>query len=299
MRAAPSRRNSGGGGAPSPPSKKGPAAAASKADKKPARERLVPDDDGDSPRLIDFGEGEVLSAAPLLPPPAVTDADEERFCIGGPDISGCGEPKSSSTAMSAKLTFAQVVSRVEAAINQAALLLSDRLLVLQRRCKGIQLDQPQMRELFDIADGIAAAAYHSQKWAYLLQFHLPPGVEAQPRKPTKPTPCPAREEAFACFHITLPRLMVSSSLAQQALNAILKAQGDNAEAFVNNLKIPTSDLRALAPHLERLVMRAGRLSSAVRPALSLTRFIPEYFGPVIGKSLAVRLLPYIIDAADG
>lgn len=250
----------------------------------------------ESPRLYSFDAGETVLTAPLLPPPQAPLAEgekEERFCVGGPDISSCGQPRK-STSVNTAMSFADVVARMEAAMGQASLLLNDRLRTLQSRCQGVTLPPAQATEICEIADGVAAAAYHAQKWAFALRSQVPK-LDIQDTKPTRPYPCESPEEAFAALHITLPRLMVNSTLAQNALGMIVKAHGEAAEAKVVACGVSLQDLRALAPHLERLVLRLGRLSTAVRAAPTLREFVPEYFRPILGRKLAYSLLGYLVE----
>lgn len=211
----------------------------------------------------------------------------DRFCVGGPDIGGSA--RRSNGADARPLTFAELASRLEASMCQASLLLNDRLSSLQNRLRaGSCLTAPQEHELCAIADGIMAASYHVQKWAHALQ-----GKDGQHRKPTRPGPSETAAEAVALVHLALPRLSFSVSEVDRGLGAAIKAHGDDAEAKVRRLGVPSEDIRAIAPHMELYVMRLGRLSSDVKPPPLLRQFIPEYFKPVLGKRLAMRLLPYL------
>eukprot|EP00415_Alexandrium_ostenfeldii_P000951 UN0951 len=87
--------------------------------------------------------------------------------------------------------------------------------------------------------------------------------------------------------------MVSGSEAQKALQAAVKAHGDRAQDRVRLQGVPIEDLQAIVPHLERLLMRLGRLSSSMRLPPNPRKFIPEYFAPAIGWKPARMLLLYL------
>lgn len=254
------------------------------------KNRLGSSGDEQSPRLLHADAGEVLLAAPLLPPmPLATDGAEERFCTEGPDVGGVGQSRRLNSSAASALTFPEIVTRLEAALGQASLLLNDRLQALQIKCTaGATFSRTQQVEFCEIADGIVAAVYHVQKWAHVLD---PSG---QVHKPAKPGNCEEVDEAFAVVRYALPRLMVSGSQAYKGLTAAVQGNGDGAEARVQALGVPMEDLRAVAPHLERIVMRLGRLSSSLRPARPLREFIVEYFAPTLGRKLAARLLPFLL-----
>merc|ERR1712039_1134833 len=104
--------------------------------------------------------------------------------------------------------------------------------------------------------------------------------------------CENREEAFAAVHFALPKLMVNTTEAHRTLEAVVKTHGAGAEAHVKSLGVPIDDIRAVAPHLERLLLRLGRLSMAVKTDRPLHMFVPEYFAPALGLKIARKLLPY-------
>lgn len=244
-----------------------------------------------SPRLLREDSGEQVMGAPLLPPtPTGKGETEDRFCVGGPDLGGCGQARRSSNANFRTATFPEVVARMQAGMGQASLLLNDRLRTLQTRCNaGAILTASQEKELCEIADGATCASYHVQKWAHLFD-----GNAVQ--RPMKPWSCEEAEEAIASMHFAMPKLMVNSALAQKGLTAAIKEYGkEKVEERVRKLGIPAEDLRALAPHLERLVMRLGRVSSAVRPGRPLRDFLHEYFGPRLGKKPVERIIGFLAE----
>lgn len=288
-----------------------------------------------SPRLlgVDTASGGCEpTGAPLLPPPPVASGEtEERFCTAGPNLDGPATGgRIKGLPSTAGMTFPQLIQQLEAATGQASLLLNDRLRSTQQRCRQITLSRQQEDELCEIADGISAAAYHVQKWAYSLQSVIvlttpiptqPPSsrnrskaahyaVLSQPltpvsdasshddqctsRRPPKPNKCEQAEEAFATVHYALPRLMVSASEAQKGLQALIKAHGDGAELHVRKLGIPVQDLRALVPHLERLISRLGRFSSSLRPDRQFRDFLHEHFSPCIGPKAARLTAMYVL-----
>jgi len=168
-------------------------------------------------------------------------------------------------------------------MGQASLLLSDRLRALKSKCQaGSKLSSAQEEELCGVADGVAAASYHVAKWAFLLR----PKGDTQAMKPSKPPRNESTEEAFASVHFSLPRLMVSASEAQRGLTAAVKTR-------LRVQGIPAEDVRAIVPHLERLLLRLGRLSSSLRLPENPRQFIPRYFAPAIGWKPAKMLLQYL------
>jgi len=175
-------------------------------------------------------------------------------------------------------------------MGQASLLLSDRLRALKSKCQaGSKLSSAQEEELCGVADGVAAASYHVAKWAFLLR----PKGDTQAMKPSKPPRNESTEEAFASVHFSLPRLMVSASEAQRGLTAAVKAHGAGTETRLRVQGIPAEDVRAIVPHLERLLLRLGRLSSSLRLPENPRQFIPRYFAPAIGWKPAKMLLQYL------
>lgn len=245
-----------------------------------------------SPRLLSLEFAAMdPSGAPLLAPQPTGEEDLEgvdRFCSAGPNIDGPGSSKRSSLSSPADVAFPELVSRLEKQMNQASLLLNDRLRSLKGKCHTASLSQPQQAELCEISDGVAAAAYHVQKWAHAL------GRPDQFQRPTKPSSSERVEEAFAAVHFSLPKLMVNTTEVYRLLDAVVKTHGAKSEAHVKSLGVAADDIRAIAPHLERLLLRLGRLSTAIKPDRPLSTFIPEYFAPAIGLKLGRQLVPYII-----
>lgn len=244
--------------------------------------------DSSSPRLLSLETSgcEPVGAALLLQPSSCEP--EDRFCTAGPNIDGPGSmARKSSAAGVAALTFAELVMRLETAMGRASLLLNDRLGTLKHKyCNG-HLSRVQETELCDVADRLCTAAYHVQKWAYLLK----PKSE-QAKKPSKPTQIESTEEAFSAVHFSLPRLIIGAAEAHHGLADVVKVHGTGAEDRVRLLGIPIEDLWAIVPHLERLLLRLGRLSSSLK-AESLRDFIPKYFGRAIGSKPARQLLKYL------
>merc|ERR1719424_2548205 len=104
-------------------------------------------------------------------------------------------------------------------MNQASMLLNDRLASLQGRCRTATVTSAQCTEICEIADGILAASYYTQKWAFAL------GAASQSQRPNKPTPCDDVEQALCSMRVSLPRLMVSSAEAQKKLTDLIKERG--------------------------------------------------------------------------
>lgn len=240
-----------------------------------------------SPRLQHIDTGEPLTGAPLLPPTPTGSESEERFCVGGPDLGSCGQIRRSNSLNTSVATFAELTARLEAALGQASLLLNDRLRSLQNRMNaGYTLPPAQQAELLEVADGVSTAAYHMQKWAHIFD-------SGSTQKPTIPGKCEEVDEAIAMVHYGLPKLMVHGSTAQNGLNAAIKKHGTMAEEKVRTQGIDIEDIRALAPHLERLVMRLGRISSSMQRGRSFREFIIEYFEPRLGRKVADHLATFI------
>merc|ERR1711920_417317 len=170
-------------------------------------------------------------------------------------------------------------------------LLNDRLRTLKDKCYNANLGEAQQAELCEISDGVGSAAYHVQKWAYVR------GRPGQFQRPTKPSRSDRVEEAFAAVHFSLPKLLVNTTEAYKLLDAIAKVHGDRSEAHVKSLGVSPDDVRAIVPHLERLLLRLGRLSTAIKADRPLSAFIPEYFAPAIGLKLARGLVPYLISTS--
>lgn len=247
-----------------------------------------------SPRLMSIDDGIEVVGATLLP-----DVDErppERFCIDGPCIDIPGMPSRRSTGVHMSLlSFPMLVTRLEQAVTQASVMLCERLNSLRAvwQSSGYRLTDSQLTDMCDLADGIAAASYHLQKWAAVLSGA---GAHAMPLKPSR---CQDADEAFAVMHSATPRILVGAGESQKGLAAVIKAHGADAEGHVNKLGVPTKDLRMMGPHLEIIVGRLGRLSSRIRAERQrLREFIPSYFAPVLGPKLAEHLLVYL-KGADG
>jgi len=241
-----------------------------------------------SPRLqhLDAVGAEPLVGAPLLPPTQTESESDERFCVGGPDLGSVGQARRSTTTVRAA-TLAELTTRFHGALGQAALLLNDRLRALQLRLgAGYTMLPSSETELLEVADALSAASYYVQKWAHLLDA-------GKTQKPSIPGKCEEVEEAIAMMHYGVPKLMVHGSTAQSGLSAVVKKHGDGAEAKVRGLGIDLEDLRALAPHLERMVMRLGRVASSLQRARSLNEFVVDYFQPRLGRKVAEALPAYI------
>lgn len=246
----------------------------------------------DSPRLFGQDSGPFESTgSPLLPPPApqAGEAPDERFCTAGPNLDGSGTGKNKLPS-TAGLTFVQVVAMLDAAMGQASLLLNDRLhSLLARLSSHSVITQEDETELCDIADGLSSASYHTQKWTYICHTsrkaeihrgktrdgHALDLAHAEDstvlgnhnKKPTRPQSCSEFQEAVACMHFVMPRLMVNAAEAQKCLVSIIKTYGSGAELHAKKLGIVTNDIRSLVPHLERLIARLGRLTSSLRPRI--------------------------------
>jgi len=228
--------------------------------------KAAPEQQELSPRLFKV-EPNATMGAPLLPPPRPKSRDdsngnEDRFCTSGPTLEGVGGQKSVSS-QAEELTFADLVVRLEAIMGQASLLISDRIQTLQRRSRGAKLTAAQVTELCEIADGISAATYHAAKWAYVLQ----PKGETALSKPKKPSRCTDMEEASASLRYLIAKLAVTAAAAGKALADAVKTHGDEAEKKVRKMGVPIEDLQSLAPHLEWLIMRLGRLAGNVKQGL--------------------------------
>merc|ERR1712113_402323 len=118
--------------------------------------------------------------------------------------------------------------------------------------------------------------YHLQKWAALF---FP---EEGHRAPTKPSACEGREGAFASMHFSTSRIVVAAAGSHRGFSKVIQEKGDQAEAVVNKMGVPTEVIRALAPHLENLIYRLGRLSHRLHDRVKLRDFIPMYFAPALG-----------------
>lgn len=215
--------------------------------------------DGEMSPLLRPLKAEVAHTAPLLPPPPPPSTpagftSEALFCTEGPELGGCGQARRSNSKEGSTMTLPQLVARVKGVVNQASLLINERLATLRRRCSGTLMSAEHRQELCEIAGGIDAAAYRVQKWAFALQ-----GDSGELRKPVRPATCQTLDEAYAVFHAALPRLMINAAKAFKGLTAAVKAHGDEAEAELQSVGISSEDLRSLAPHLESLVHRLGRL----------------------------------------
>lgn len=264
-----------------------PAAAGAKsgAARKPGDpRRRTSSDDPDpelSPRLLAQGQG-VPHGAPLLREPGPPPDADDRFCTQGPIMTCPGMSTRRSTGPHVLLAFPELIIFVDRSVGQASMFLNDRLRLLEMRLKQAPLPAASRRELCEIADGVCAAAYHAQKWAHLLR-------PDEFRQPFKPSGCDDAAMALALMHHATPRLMVGASEAKKAMSAALAQHGDKAEARVNKAGVPTADLRALAPHIESLVGRIGRLSNKLRPE-NMKVFVLGYFTPALGPEPTKRLL---------
>lgn len=245
-----------------------------------------------SPRLIIVDEGTV-ARAPLLPEPRSPDEEQDRFCTDGPVLETPGMPaRRASVLTDAALPFPALVHRMESAVGQGSLLLNERLRTLHLRAQRRKFSKDQIGDLCDIADGVAAAAYHLQKWAALL------APEDGHRTPTKPSACEDKEEAFASMHFSSPRIIVAAAGAHKGLAKNVKEHGDQAEATLNRKGVRTEDIRALAPHLETLIFRLSRLSCRLQNREKISDFIPAYFAPALGIKLSRRIVTYLDGRAE-
>eukprot|EP00747_Dinoflagellata_sp_TGD_P219145 gnl/TRDRNA2_/TRDRNA2_91308_c0_seq1.p1 gnl/TRDRNA2_/TRDRNA2_91308_c0~~gnl/TRDRNA2_/TRDRNA2_91308_c0_seq1.p1 ORF type:complete len:358 (-),score=32.53 gnl/TRDRNA2_/TRDRNA2_91308_c0_seq1:76-1149(-) len=242
---------------------------------------VVSPDSEESPRLWAGGHSKE-HGAPLLAEAAKTDQPPERFCVTGAisDCPGAGRRGGLQTPTA----YPDIVARFEAGIRQASIVLSDRFSELQRKWKlCMPVTGPCSIELCEIADGLGAAAYHVQKWASLLSHS---------KLPIRPICCTDPSEAFATFHCSLPRFMVTSVDVSRGLCTAVAEHGPQAELHVQGLGIPTADLQALLPHLEHIAGRIHRLLPKLRPT-AYRNFVLDYFGPSLSRDIAKRLLPFL------
>lgn len=247
-----------------------------------------------SPRLLRLAPHQRGAGSSLLPPPPPKRGDDggypdDRFCTAGPTLEGPGGRRSVGDQPE-EMAFCDLAERLESAMGQASLILSDRLQTLQRRMKGATLTATQRKELCSIADGISAAVYHVGKWAHAMQAKGETAIS----RPNRPSPCGDEEEASASLRYLIAKLTVISADAARGLAKAVKTHGDDAEAQVSKMGVPVEDLRSLAPHLEALIMRLGRLSQNIRPGPTMREFVPDYFAPKLGRKLAVRILPFLL-----
>lgn len=244
-----------------------------------------------SPRLLSLDDAVEIVGASLLPD--VDEGPKERFCVEK-ELDYPGMPRRSSGMQMSQCTFPTVVTRLDQSVSQASVMLCDRLRTLRIYMNNTGgLSDSQLSDLCDLADDMAAASYHLQKWAALLS---PPGAA---HMPCKPSPCEDQDEAFAIFHSSTPRILVGAGESHKGLSAAIKAHGSEAESHVNKLGVPTKDLRVMGPHLEHIIFRLSRLSSRLRAdRQKLREFIPSYFAPKLGPKLAEHLLVYL-RGADG
>lgn len=216
---------------------------------------------------------------------------EPRFCIGGPvmDIPGAGARQ--DTGLNGHtVPLAKLVSRLDATMGQTALLLSERMRVVEHKlatCSSAPSDA-QCTELCVIADGVAAAAYHVRKWAVLQEPH-------RSKRPPKPSPCENVEEAFATMKSVVPRLMVSATDAQRVLLAIVGPEEDTASKRLEDLGVAVEDIRALSPHLEILVARLTRFGSKIGKAPGVHVFTVTHFSPTMGEKAALNIASFLQD----
>jgi hypothetical protein len=131
------------------------------------------------------------------------------------------------------------------------------------RAQASTFSESDVGELCDIADALAAAAYHLQKWAAIL------APSEGLHKPNKPLHSEDKEEAFAVLHLSTSRVIVAAAAAGKGFKMASEEHNDEAESFVNSLGVPSQDIRALAPHLEALIFRVSCLSARLRPTQKL------------------------------
>eukprot|EP00927_Polykrikos_kofoidii_P085938 TRINITY_DN9485_c0_g2_i3.p1 TRINITY_DN9485_c0_g2~~TRINITY_DN9485_c0_g2_i3.p1 ORF type:complete len:235 (-),score=28.83 TRINITY_DN9485_c0_g2_i3:614-1240(-) len=95
-----------------------------------------PDRGEASPRI-----NAAVTAASSLGPPVSSLSTEERFCTDGARIECCEQPRRSGSHSGSgrEATLADAVSRMEASVGQASVLLNDRLSTLRRRWDAVAL----------------------------------------------------------------------------------------------------------------------------------------------------------------
>jgi len=226
----------------------------------------------ESPKL----RGRNYASAGLLQlgPSAPSLALEERFCVDGPKLDGCGDRpgpvrRASHACSDGPLEpLAAVASRLEASAGRASLLLNEKLSTLQRRWDGAaeltELREARESELCDVADAAAAAAYHLQKWAGL--FRLAGAAAGVPEKrPARPSQCQTADEALATTRRALPTIAASAPEAQRFFARATKSHGKGVEAYLATLGVSGEDVREFASHLDGLVGRVARLIDALPP----------------------------------
>lgn len=208
----------------------------------------------ESPRLSSSKCDGIRRGAPLVPP--MPELPEERFCTGETRVE-FPAPKQKGPEGDAVESIADIVTQLEIAMNQATLLLSQRLLSLQERQKVVVLAEAQVQELCRIADMILAASYHVGKWAAAL-------AKDPADRPVRPIPCSDSEEAFSSMRIAMPRLAVNAAGARAGLDAALRERGEGAEAWLRQKGVPSEDLRALGPHLQGALQRLNVLLNGLK-----------------------------------
>jgi hypothetical protein len=259
---------------------------------------------------------------------------EDRFCTHMPHSNLPCEPlkRQSEAAGHVAVGFKDSVSRLEATVGQASIRINDKLRTLQTRCANgaAELPRAQLRELCGIADGIATAAYHVQKWAHAYK------APSQPSKPTKPPRSADFQQALSCIRFAIPRLICGANEVFKAVSADFfsarkaaaeqrrqaeaeahesgrrgqeemddevdyaeaeaqeRAQADAAaEAHATSISAPPDDIRALAPHLEHFLAQLISLCANAKPR-KLRDFVKDYFAPSIGQRPA-SLVAWFLD----
>eukprot|EP00927_Polykrikos_kofoidii_P048558 TRINITY_DN42823_c0_g2_i1.p1 TRINITY_DN42823_c0_g2~~TRINITY_DN42823_c0_g2_i1.p1 ORF type:complete len:301 (+),score=49.06 TRINITY_DN42823_c0_g2_i1:204-1106(+) len=234
----------------------------------------------ESPRLRPVNSGNEARGAPLLAEPA--EKPEDRFCSHMPQNDVMGGRGQRSGLISTNLSFEDSVSRLDTTVSQASIMLNDRLKALQTRCRNASVPEQQVVEFCEIADGIAAASYHVQKWAYCYK------TASQLVAPAKPTPCDDFDEACSSLRFATPRLMVGAGEVRAALTSAIKTHGASAQEHSAKVGVPLEDLRALPGHLEHWLARLGRFCNSVKPR-TWSDFVVEYFTPAI-RTTPARLI---------
>lgn len=247
-----------------------------------------------SPRLTPFDAPMEGIGAALLP--ELAHDDGEKFCTTAPVVGDEGVRRSSRiSAMNARsVSIWDTASRIDNFVAQATLLLSERVAGLRSRVRNATMVEHQSVELCDIADGVAAASYHLQKWIAVLDTY------GNPRPAQRPSHVESPEEAFAVLHTMLPRLSMSAKEAQRCFaaaagNSAGRVPGQTDEDRVRQLGVPPEDLRAFGPHLERLVARVGRLSSTLRVISNkeYCEFVVKHFQLALGDKTARTIVAFL------
>lgn len=218
-----------------------------------------------SPKLLP-SDSKVAWGSSLMP--LTSNDSEERFCVEGPRVEFGGPLEKPDAEGSARCPLPELARRLKGAIDQAVLILGERVHTLQARQRDAVFSEAQNKELMVLADGINAASYHIEKWAFLLDS----AKDARP--PFKPPISSDAEYAFASLHNVLPKLMVASSALQKQLMALISRQISphgpereaDAEQELEKKGLTSELLFSVVAHLEQMVHQANQLSNSLRPA---------------------------------